>query len=170
MTVSFSSTAKFKDRVDILSNMDKAETLERQGSQPGECRKSQHCLLCFALQALTFPAHKAQGLAKKHWALTQILCYYWSQMAAVTMQQKSIDARRQEQPSPEELLVRQCPGRESYKDALKVAMEQCRREIRPLQTALECCWSLVDHANEVFIKTKYLHTLAEGHRKFLQRE
>ncbi|NXD90036.1 NCKX1 protein, partial [Chaetorhynchus papuensis] len=32
--------AKFKDRVDILSNMAKAETLERQGSQPGECRKS----------------------------------------------------------------------------------------------------------------------------------
>ncbi|NXY54358.1 NCKX1 protein, partial [Callaeas wilsoni] len=35
--------AKFKDRVDILSNLAKAkaEALEGQGSQPGECRKSQ---------------------------------------------------------------------------------------------------------------------------------
>ncbi|XP_063026050.1 sodium/potassium/calcium exchanger 1 [Melospiza melodia melodia] len=36
--------AKFKDRVDTLSKLAKAkaETLEGQGSQPGECRKSQH--------------------------------------------------------------------------------------------------------------------------------
>ncbi|NWW56416.1 NCKX1 protein, partial [Ifrita kowaldi] len=33
--------AKFKDRVDILSNMAKAETLGGQGSQPRECRESQ---------------------------------------------------------------------------------------------------------------------------------
>ncbi|NXB66434.1 NCKX1 protein, partial [Struthidea cinerea] len=32
--------AKFKDRVDILSNMAKAETLEGQGSQPGEEKKA----------------------------------------------------------------------------------------------------------------------------------
>lgn len=121
MIVSFSPTAKFKDRVDILSNMAKAETLEGQGSQPGECRKSQHCLPCFALQALTLPARKAQGLAKKPWGLTQILCCCWAQVAAVTMQQKSIDSCWQEQPSPEELLVRQ--GRESYKDGLEMAME-----------------------------------------------
>lgn len=70
--------------------------------------------------------------------------------------------------SPEELLVRQ--GRESSKDGLEMAMEQCRREFRALQTALGCFWSLVDPANEVFIETKHLHTLAEGHRRFLQRE
>lgn len=73
--VSFSPTAKFKDRVEILSNLAKAkaETLEGQGSQPGECRKSQQSLPCFALQALTFPAHKAQGLAKKPWGLTHFV-------------------------------------------------------------------------------------------------
>lgn len=133
MLMSFSPTAKLKDRVDILSNVAKvkAETLEGQGSQPGECRKSQHCLPCFALQALTFPARKAQGQAWKPWGLTQILCCYWAQMAAVTMQQASIG---QEQPSPEELVVRQ--GRESCKDGLEMVMVQCRREIRALQTAL----------------------------------
>lgn len=152
MMVSFSPTAKFKDRVEILSKLAKAkaETLEGQGSQPGECRKSQQCLPCFALQALTFPAHKAQGLAKKPWGLAQILCCCWAQVAAVTVQQKSIDAGRQEQPSPEELLVRQ--GRQSYKDGLEMAMEQCRREIRALQTAPGYCWSLVDTTNEVFVK------------------
>ncbi|OWK59404.1 Sodium/potassium/calcium exchanger 1 [Lonchura striata] len=42
--------AKLKDRVDILSNVAKvkAETLEGQGSQPGECRKSQRSFLLIA--------------------------------------------------------------------------------------------------------------------------
>lgn len=71
---------------------------------------------------------------------------------------------------PEELLERQRPGRESYRDGLEMAMEQGRRKIRPLQTALGCCWPLADPANEVFVRTQYLHTLAEGHRRFLQRE
>ena len=94
--VSFSSTAKFKDRVDILSNIAKAkvETLAGQGSKPeGECKKSQCCLPCFVLQSLTFPALNTQGMAKKRYGLTQIFCYYWSQMAAIIMQQKSIDVR-----------------------------------------------------------------------------
>lgn len=51
-----------------------------------------------------------------------------------------------------------------------MAMEQCRREFRALQTALGCFWSFADPANEVFVETKLLHTLAEGHRRFLQRE
>lgn len=170
MIMSFSPTAKFKDRVDTLSKLAKAkaETLEGQGSQPGECRKSQHYLPCFALPPLTFPARKAQGQARKLWGGTQILCCSWAQMAAVTMQQESIDARGQEQPSPEELLVRQ--GRERCKGGLQMAMELGRREGRALQTALGCCWSLADPANEVFVKRKHLHLLAEEHRRFLQRE
>jgi len=91
---SFSSTAKFKDRVDILSNIAKAKAvaLAAQGSKSeGECKKGQCCLPRFALQSPTFPALSTQGLAEKHHALMQIFCYYWSQMAAVIMQQKSID-------------------------------------------------------------------------------
>lgn len=77
----------------MLSNMAKAKAeipSGRESEPEGEC-KSQCCLPHSALQSLTFPALNTQGLAKKHYGLTQIFCYYWSQMAAIIMQQKSID-------------------------------------------------------------------------------
>lgn len=78
---SFSFTAKFKDKVDVLSNIAKAEASAGQGSKP-EGEHTGVRAVCFVLQSLTFPALSAQGLAKKHYSPTQIFCYCWSQMAA----------------------------------------------------------------------------------------
>lgn len=100
---SFSSTAKFKDRVDILSNITKAEASAGQGSKPeGECA-GVHAVRLVS-QSLTFPALSTRGLAKKRCSPTRICCYYWSQMAAIITQQKSIDVQEQRaiKPSPQE--------------------------------------------------------------------
>lgn len=70
----------------MLSNIAKAkaETTAGQGSKPeGQCKESQCCLPRFVLRFLTFPALSTQGMLKKPYGLTQIFCYYWSQMATI---------------------------------------------------------------------------------------
>lgn len=74
-SASFSFTAKFKDRVEILSKIAKVKTDSQagQGTKPeGECKKSQYHLLCFALKSHAFTALSTQGLAKKYYSMTQI--------------------------------------------------------------------------------------------------
>lgn len=88
---SFSFTAKFKDKVDILSNIAKAkvDSLAGQGSKSeGECKKGQCCLpYCTVIPHIASSQYPMTGKEM----LQYDRFYYWSQVAAVIMQQKSID-------------------------------------------------------------------------------